>query len=217
MVRSVSVLRSNFIGVYLKASEDMVLVPPRIEEDSLLAIEEELKVSATKAFINGTNLVGAMSVMNSNGIILPSGYLGDYDLNIPGDRNVLYLEDKINAIGNDIVANDKGAMVHTGFSKSSVRKIQEALGVEVIRGTIGKSKTVGSVSVVTAKGMIVTPDTTEEERSELSSFFKVPVKDATANFGSVYVGSSVVANSKGVLVGESSTPIEIGRIDDALS
>jgi translation initiation factor 6 len=217
MVIKLSVLRSDFIGVYLRVAEDIVFAPPSIEDESLEALVKELGVTPILTLVNQTNLVGSLTTINSNGMILPVSYDTDMIPEIPGNRNILFLKEKINAIGNDIVTNDHGAMVHKGFTQSAVKKIEDALGVEVVKGLIGEVKTVGSVSVVTSKGMIVTPDTTEEERKELSAFFKVPVKDATANFGSMYVGSSVVANSKGVVVGNSSTPIEIGRIDDALS
>ena len=86
-----------------------------------------------------------------------------------------------------------------------------------MKGTIGGIKTVGSASVLSAKGMLVTPDADEEEMKFLSDLFKVPVKSGTANFGNMYVGSSILANSKGVLVGKDTTPVEIGRIDDILS
>jgi translation initiation factor 6 len=65
--------------------------------------------------------------------------------------------------------------------------------------------------------MIVTPTVTEEEIAKLTDYFGVQAKPGTANFGSIYVGSSMVANSNGVLVGTKSTPIEIGRIDEVLS
>ncbi|MCL4332798.1 MAG: translation initiation factor IF-6, partial [Candidatus Thermoplasmatota archaeon] len=206
MVIKLSVLRSDFIGVYLRVAEDIVFAPPSIEDESLEALVKELGVTPILTLVNQTNLVGSLTTINSNGMILPVSYDTDMIPEIPGNRNILFLKEKINAIGNDIVTNDHGAMVHKGFTQSAVKKIEDALGVEVVKGLIGEVKTVGSVSVVTSKGMIVTPDTTEEERKELSAFFKVPVKDATANFGSMYVGSSVVANSKGVVVGNSSTP-----------
>jgi translation initiation factor 6 len=36
------------------------------------------------------------------------------------------------------------------------------------------------------------------------------------NHGSKYVGSGVIANSKGALVGDATTPIEMGRLEDGL-
>lgn len=216
MIRKISILKSNFIGVYARVWEDMAFVPVPIEDEALADIESGLQVKAYKILIDSSNLIGSLMVINSNGIVLPMN--GDsLDAHMIGDRNVLYLKDRINAVGNDIIANDHAAMVHKGYTASSVKKISDALGVEVVKGTIGGIKTVGSAAVLTTKGMLVTPEADEEETRYLSDLFKVPVKSGTANFGNMYVGSSVIANSKGVLVGKDTTPVELGRIDDILS
>ncbi|MCL5732910.1 MAG: translation initiation factor IF-6 [Candidatus Thermoplasmatota archaeon] len=194
----------------------MAFVPVPIEDDSLRDIEEGLQVQTEKILIDNSNLIGSLMVLNSRGIILPVNS-EKLDLNLASGRNILYLKDRINAVGNDIVANDHAAMVHRGYTASSIKKIADTLDVEVVKGTIGGIKTVGSASVLSAKGMLVTPDADEEEMKFLSDLFKVPVKSGTANFGNMYVGSSILANSKGVLVGKDTTPVEIGRIDDILS
>ncbi|MCL4330700.1 MAG: translation initiation factor IF-6 [Candidatus Thermoplasmatota archaeon] len=216
MIRKTSILRSNFIGVYARVWEDVAFVPVPIEDDSLRDIEEGLQVKTEKILIDNSNLIGSLMVLNSRGIILPVNS-EKLDLNLASGRNILYLKDRINAVGNDIVANDHAAMVHRGYTASSIKKIADTLDVEVVKGTIGGIKTVGSASVLSAKGMLVTPDADEEEMKFLSDLFKVPVKSGTANFGNMYVGSSILANSKGVLVGKDTTPVEIGRIDDILS
>ncbi|MCL4306920.1 MAG: translation initiation factor IF-6 [Candidatus Thermoplasmatota archaeon] len=194
----------------------MAFVPVPIEDDSLRDIEEGLQVKTERLLIDNANLIGSLMVLNSKGIILPVNS-DKLDLKLASDRNILYLKDRINAVGNDIVTNDHAAMVHKGYTASSIKRISDTLDVEVVKGTIGGIKTVGSASVLSAKGMLVTPDADEEEMKFLSDLFKVPVKSGTANFGNMYVGSSILANSKGVLVGKDTTPVEIGRIDDILS
>ncbi len=217
MIKKISILKSNYIGVYARAWEDIAIVPPTAEKEAVSDFREILGVQVLKTLVNNSNLLGSMTVLNSNGIIVgQNGWEGGFDADMK-DRNVLYLRDKINAIGNDIITNDHAALIHTGFTATSRKKIEDALGVEVLKGTIGGIKTVGSVGVVTQKGMLVTPEASEEELEFLSKLFKVPVKAGTANFGNMYIGSSIIANSKGVLVGRDTTPIELGRIDDILS
>jgi translation initiation factor 6 len=130
--------------------------------------------------------------------------------------NVLFIEDKINAVGNDILVNDKAALVHLDFDKETVKHIGDALDVEVVRGQIGGIKTVGSAAVVTNKGMVVHPETQEEEEEFLKELFGVPVYLSTANYGSRMVGAGVVANSKGAVVGENCSNVEVDRIENAL-
>ena len=217
MIKKISILKSNYIGVYARAWEDIAIVPLTIEDEVVQDFEEILGVTVKKTLVNNSNLIGSMTVMNSNGMVVAqNGWEGGFEVETPG-RNILYLKDKFNAIGNDIIANDHAALIHTGFNNTSRKKIEDALGVEVIKGTIGGIKTVGSAGVVTQKGMLVTPEASEEEQEFLSGLFKVPVKAGTANFGNMYIGSSIIANSKGVLVGKDTTPIELGRIDDIFS
>ncbi len=217
MIQKISILRSNFIGVYGRAWEDVVFLPTNVEDEVAAQISEGLQVPVEKLLIDNSGLVGTFIALNSNGIIAPSMGSDHKFSDFLQGRNIVFLKDKINAIGNDVIANDHAAMIHKSFTASSQKKIEDALGVEVVKGTIGGIKTVGSAATLTKKGMLVTPEATEEEMRSLSELFKVPVKEGTANFGNMYVGSSIIANSKGVFVGKDTTPIEIGRIDDILS
>ncbi|MGC8514955.1 MAG: translation initiation factor IF-6 [Thermoplasmata archaeon] len=217
MIEKFSALSSDFIGVYMRTFEDITYIPAQISSESESEVGRILGTETQRIMLANSYLIGSMMTGNSNGMILSA--MADLDdiKNADGSRNILVLKDKVNAIGNDIVANDHAAIIHRGFSKASVKKIEDCLGVEVIKTAVGGIKTVGSVSVLTKKGMIVTPTVTEDELEFLSNLFKVEAKPGTANFGSIYVGSSIVANSNGVLVGTKSTPIEIGRIDEVLS
>lgn len=217
MIQKISILRSNFIGVYGRAWEDVVFLPGNVEDDVASQISEGLRVPVEKLFIDNSSLIGTFISLNSNGIVVSRNGSDNKFSDLLQGRNILVLKDKVNAIGNDVITSDKAAMIHRAFTASSQKKIEDALGVEVVKGTIGGIKTVGSAAVLTNKGMLVTPEATEDEMRGLSELFKVPVKEGTANFGNMYVGSSILANSKGVFVGKDTTPIEIGRIDDILS
>ena len=133
------------------------------------------------------------------------------------DLNVLVLNDDHTAIGNLILANDKAAIISPSIPKRFQKKIEEVLGVETIRRKIANLSYVGSLGVVTNKGLLLYRDVSEEEFNELKKFFKVRYANiGTANLGSPYVGSCIIANSKGVIVGEKTTPVEMERIIEAL-
>ena len=216
MIRKFSILKSDFIGIYARVQDDIALLPGNIEEEVEAELVKFLDVRPVKLFVENSYLVGSLTAMNSHGVIFPGTTENTIEPLDLGGRKVLFLKDKINAVGNDIVTSDRCALVHKNFSSRAVREIQDTLDVEVVKGTIGGIKTVGSFSVITKKGMIVTPSADEDEMKFLSDIFKVQVKQATANFGSMYLGASVIANAHGILVGEATTPIEIGRIEDAL-
>lgn len=216
MIRKLRILRSDFVGVYCRVSENYALMPGPVDPENEKLIEDLFGVRAIKLFVGNSPLVGALVAMDDNAMVVSRDYYPE-DIESDLDLNIVTLRERINAMGNNIVMNSRAAIVHRDFSKGAVKKLADVLGIEVIRSTIGGIKTVGSVSVLTKKGMLVTPTISEDEQSFLSDLFGVQVKSGTANFGSIYVGTSVLANSKGIATGEATTSIELGRIDDTLS
>ncbi|WP_337859811.1 translation initiation factor IF-6 [Ferroplasma sp.] len=218
MINKLSIFDSDFIGVYVKVFKDFAIIPRNVPEETKLSIEETLKVRTAGVIIDNFSLIGTMIAFNSNGIIV-SGLSGKDDFSgiDIGNRNLVILKDRLNAIGNNIITSDRAAIIHPSFTESSEKVIGDILGVEVIKSTIAGVKTVGSVAVLNDKGMLVSPEANEDEIKELSNIFHVPVKTGTANYGSYYIGASILANCNGVMVGNATTSIELGRIDDTFS
>jgi len=214
MIRKASIHGSPFVGVYASCNNDLVVLPQSFDGEKVFA--DTLKVEVFKTTLGGSPLIGSLMVMNSKGAII-TNFADEEDVEFLFPRmNVLFIEDKINAVGNDILANDKAAMVHVDFDRETVKLIEEVLDVEVVKGTIGGIKTVGSAAVVTNKGMIVHPNVDDHEIEFLKDLFGVPVYITTANYGSLYLGASLVANDFGAVVGDRSSNVEIDRIENAL-
>ena len=109
-------------------------------------------------------------------------------------------------------------MVHwfINSSNDTITQIEDALDVEVMRGTIAGLKTVGSAAVITNRGGICHPKVKDEELEFLNSLFKIDIVLGTANYGTPLVGACIIANSKGAITGNTTTGIELGRIEDGL-
>ena len=60
-------------------------------------------------------------------------------------------------------------------------------------------------------------DTKEEEIKLIEDVLKVEIDIGTANFGSPFVGSCIIANSNGTIAGLSTTAPEIERIAETLN
>ncbi|NPA74705.1 MAG: translation initiation factor IF-6 [Euryarchaeota archaeon] len=216
MIAKLTIFGSPYVGVYIVANEKIAVVPVGIDKKEKDRIAKTLGVEVFETVLGGSHLIGSLAVMNSNGAII-TNFAEEGEVRFLMDKmNVLFIDDKINAVGNDILANDHAALVHLDFDKKTVKLIEDALDVEVVRGQIGGIKTVGSAAVVTNKGMLVHPDVEESEIDFLKKLFKVPVYLTTANYGSKYVGAGVVANTKGALVGENCSNVEIDRIENGL-
>ncbi|MCC5994356.1 MAG: translation initiation factor IF-6 [Candidatus Aenigmarchaeota archaeon] len=176
-----------------------------------------LNVASLKTTIGGTEFVGLFSALNSNGIILPFIVREEELKNFKELKvNVLILKEKFTAIGNLIVANDKGAIVSELISKKNLKAIEDVLGVEVIQASLANSKVVGSVCFATNKGAILHREASEDDERIVKDVLKVEVEKGSVNFGSPFVASGLIANSYGALIGSKTSGYELDIILRAL-
>ncbi len=155
-----------------------------------------------------------MVAMNSYGAVVALSIHPDEEDALRSVVPVTRVASRLNALGNNVLANDSGALVHPDFSETAVHAIGRALGVPAHRGTIAGLGTVGMAGVATNRGVVVHPRATESETGELERVLRVPVHRSTANFGVPIVGACVVANSRGLLVGRPTTPVEIVHLQE---
>lgn len=205
-----------YIGVLCAASEKLALVPTNSPDEFKESIEKALGVEIIEAQIGGSPLLGSLVCMNSNGAVV-ANFAADEDIaELKKHLNVVRLTSKQNACGNNILANEKGAAVHPDFKPKYVKLIEETLQVEAEQMTLGDVNTVGTAAVVTRKGFLCHPHASEEELQSLKRIFQVEGNIGTANYGGALVGAGIVANSKGAVCGNHTTPVELGRVEDAL-
>jgi translation initiation factor 6 len=209
-------LGNPYIGVYCAASTKYAFVPRDIEGALFDAIRESLFVEAIRFSVGGATIVGSLTAMNSNGVVLSNFASEDEISLIPKELEVAKMQEKFNASGNNILVTDRAAMVHPGVSGDTLATLRDVLGVEVVRGTIAGISTVGSVALATGKGIICHPRATDDNVANLRGLFKVPVTLATLNYGTPWLGACAIANDRGAVVGEKTTPIEIGKLEDGL-
>jgi len=213
MLKKYAIESHPYIGVFSSGSEELVVVPP-VEQGEVF--EEALGSTVVKTTIGGTRVNGSLMGMNSEGAVV-SDIIEDREIeNLLEYMDVTVIPDAQNALGNNILMNDHGALIHPDIQDEAMKAISTELDVEVKKGTIAGIKMVGSVAVATNKGLICHPHVTEEEIDKLEDLFKVPVSKGTANHGSGWIGTCLVANSKGAVIGNLTTPIEMGRIEEGL-
>ena len=204
------------IGVFAVANEDLAFVAHDAADDFADGIAHTLGVDVIRTTVADSFVVGSLIAMNSNGAIV-SGLIGDRELEaIRSKIPVATISDKLNAAGNNILVNDNGAIVNPDVDNGSLKEIEDILGVECVKSTIADIVTVGSVCRATNKGAAVCPDATEEDIRLIKDVLKVEAMKVTVNHGCKFVSPGIVANSKGAVVGDLTTPIEMGKIEDAL-
>jgi translation initiation factor 6 len=207
---------SPYLGVYLRAGESVAVVPPSAHGTIEQEVERVLGVRLVRTNVADSEVVGALVVFNSHGVVV-----GD-ELD-PAERRalesigpVVVVRQRFNAMGNNVLANDAGAIVHPELSNDAVDAIGEALHVPVRRGTLAGLGTVGMAGLATNQGAVVHPKTTEKEVAVAEEVLRVPIHRSTANFGVPIVGACVVANSRGLLIGRPTTAVEIAHLQEGL-
>jgi len=210
--------RGDFIGIFMRAVGDWVLIPLGSGEKVKSALQEALSARLIEVSVYSSALIGLFTAGNSRCLLVPHIVSREeYDaLAESVDLEVVPLKSRITALGNAILANDYGALIHPEFTEGEAELIEEALGVKVFRGTIAGIPVVGSLAVVTNKGGLVTEGATEEELRRLEEIFDVEFLPGTINDGSRFIRLGLVANDRGAVVGYSTTPLEINTVVEAL-
>ncbi len=207
---------SPVLGVFASCNDEFVFVPYDASPDTVKHLEESLGVIAYRTSVSGSSIIGSLMCSNNNGVIVAGFILEKEIREIRKHIKSARLPDELNAAGNLILANDTGALVHPDISNKTIKIIEKTLCVEVKRGTLGGIKTVGMAGIATNKGVLVHPRSSPEEIAQVEELFKLPVDIGTVNFGYPLVGSGILANNKGYVVGEDTTSPEVSRIEDAL-
>lgn len=216
MKRKLNISGSPVLGVFAGCTDELVFVPGNTSPETIKDIEESLGVVAVSSLVGGSSIVGSLLRGNCRGVVV-AGLIYDKELRaLRKHTKAAKLTGELNAAGNLILANDTAAIVHPDLSDKSVGIIKKALDVDVKRGTIGGLKTVGMAGIATNKGVLVHPKSTPSEIGVIEELFNLPVDIGTVNFGSPLVGSGILANGKGYVVGEETTGPEISRIEDTL-
>ncbi|NHJ04330.1 MAG: translation initiation factor IF-6 [Candidatus Heimdallarchaeota archaeon] len=208
------------LGAFGVATDKFAIISELWSKKAEEAITKALEVPTHRLIVGDTSLVGILTVANSNGIVVP---------HIIGDRETRKLQEalgddikfgvvpsKLTCLGNCILANDKGAIIHEKFEPEAAAVIRETLDVEIERGNIIKSPLVGSHALATNRGVLVHPLTTEMELTWLSEKLGVPGNIGTVNRGIPFVSIGCFANSRGAVVGKETTGPELQRLYQAL-
>lgn len=197
--------------MFAKTNDRIIIVPFGFAKTKTaklmeyLGVEEELYTS-----VANTRLIGPMTAMNNNGILVPSIATDEEILILKGTGlNVDRLNSKFTAIGNLISTNDNGALVSPLFKGEVDQQIRDALGVPVHSMTVGGFIQTGSMIVATNTGAVVHPRATEDEIKVISETLQVQVEPVTVNGGVPFLSSGILANSKSVIVGTSTSGPEL--------
>ena len=205
------VYRAPNIGVYINANDNFLLLPMGFAKTKADKLGGYLKAEIIYSSVANTRLLGALMVMNNNGILLPkTAYIDEYEfLKKETKMEIGVLDSKYSALGNVICANDKGAIVSPWLSKEDCKTIEQVLGVEVLQKRIAGFNQTGAVMIANNSGAAIHPEADEEDMKTFANVMGVKIEQTTINNGIPYVMSGIVVNNHTMVVGSMTSGPEI--------
>ncbi len=218
MIRRLNFFGNMNVGVYSIVTDKFAIVPRKLPKPVQRSIEKFLEVPVIATDIGQSRLIGVLGAANSNSLCVPP-FIMEGELTYIKKELQIRVESiptELTALGNNILCNDKIALLNPEFDEKTRKLISEALGVEVIARKVAKWQTVGSAAVATNKGILLPPNCSKEEIYQLQEEFGVPASIGTINGGVPLVGSGLRANANGAIAGLPTTGPELARVGTAL-
>jgi translation initiation factor 6 len=216
-MRHTSYFGNPWLGMFIASNDTHTLIPIDSMKKLEDAVVEGLGTKIIKVSAGDSNLLGIYFAMNSRGIVLPNIMREPEVEKIrEAGLEVLLSDEKNNAHGNNIAANDRGGIINPDVAPEQRKRMEDVLGIELVPMTIAGYFTLGSSCLVTNEGFLAHYKATDDEMDALKSVLKVPGSKGTVNTGTGFVAFGAVANSKGYVAGEATTAFEMGRIEEAL-
>jgi translation initiation factor 6 len=206
------------IGLYGFATDEYCILGLNPQRNILDVVKKTIDKRIIVTTISGTELAGIFIAGNSNGLLVPK-IVEDFEVRKLEKElgiNIQVLESRDTALGNLVLCNDNGCLISRSLIKFKAA-ISDALGCEVVTGTIADLDIVGSAAAATSKGCLCHREATEKEMKKIEDILKVRVDVGTVGYGSPFIRSGVIVNSKGVLYADGTTGAELGRIEEVFS
>lgn len=209
---------SSNVGIYMRVIGRWVIIPRGSPQSLVDAVRECFSAQPFRTSVYQSSLMGIFLVGNESAILVPSLVSrAEFEgLSSGLDIPVHVLSSKMNALGNAILVNDYGALVHPSFPDKDVEQLERILKVKVSRGRVAGLSLPGSLAVVTNKGCILSHLATSEDCRSVSELFGVKCLKGTINNGLPYVKLGLVASDSGALMGRLTTPMEMNTIIEGL-
>jgi len=210
------------IGLYAVATDKFVLVGKGLSKANLTHLEKIFGVPAIEISIYSTNLIGIFTCANSSVILVPEVIypeeLEELKEKTKGLAEVKVVKTTFNALGNNVLVNDKVAIFNEEIPASVVKEFAKLLGIKKIKSGLQNIFPLlpGTAGVLTNRGGVFPNDLPDSEVSKIEKLLGFEIGLGTASMGGKMLGSGVVANSNGFIVSPTSSGFEIGRIEESL-
>ena len=210
------------IGLHGLATDKYCIVGKCVSDKQAKELEDVLKVPVFRATLYGTDLIGLFAAGNSSVLLIPK-IVFENELKVLKNFmekikvKVAVIDTEHTAFGNNILLNDKIAVISSAFNQSAQKQIKEALGMKQITVMdLAQMSVPGSAGKITNKGAIFSPNLSDNDIKKVEALLKFEIGLGTVNLGNPFISAGLIANSFGFAIGEQSSGFEISRIDESL-
>lgn len=211
-----TIYNSPFLNIYSYCTEKICLVPHSILAKEERKIEEILNVKVIKTSINRSGLLGVyLSGINEKIVVEKNSIHSEELAHLEKEGlKVKTIADDNNAFGNLLAINSNYGVASPLFRPETVSEIKKFLKVDIEQKNFAGFDLPGSSIFVSDSLFLINPTIDIKEFNYFVKKFKVPGKATTANYGDVFVGNDIMGNKNGILVGETTSNIEMIKIDE---
>jgi translation initiation factor 6 len=168
-VHHVTILNTNFAGLFIAGNSQGIVIPEIVAEDHLASLQRYFK----KILVIKSNYsaMGNLLLMNDNGIII-SPLLKKHKKEISaffGLHSAVTMIGKQRTVGTLGIATNKGCLLHPKARKAEIKIISDILGVECNVGTVNfGSPYPGAGVVANSKGFVASESTSGPELGRIT-------------------------------------------------
>jgi len=211
-----TIYNSSFLNIYSYCTDKICLVPHSVLPKEERRIEEILDVKVIKTSINKSGLLGVyLSGVNEKIVVEKNSIHTDELEHLAKEGlKVKTIKDDNNAFGNLLAINSNYGIASPLLLPETVEEIKKFLKVEIEQKNFSSLDLPGSSIYVNNALFLINPRIDIKEFNYFKKKFNVPGKAVTANYGDVFVGNDVTGNKNGILVGETTSNIEMTKIDE---
>jgi translation initiation factor 6 (eIF-6) len=208
------------IGSFIALTDKFALVPKETPKLEKKKIEEYLKVKPFEARIYDSDLLGVFILSYKDFIFIPKN-LG---LNISDEFfeehefEAYELDTKKTALSNNIAIIKDKIIAHKKV-EDLAKIIEDITGFEKIIFNDKNVDTFGSALKANDYGLLISPKIDERIKEEIKELFndKLKIAEGTVNDGSWIIGSGILVNNNGALVGHLTKGEEVLTINEVFN
>lgn len=205
------------IGIYMFANDKFCLLGYRVDPKKKKEIENVLGVPVIEALVLDTQLLGVFIAGNNDFLLIPELFEREMDfftkLTKKYEMELITVKSRLNTVGNNVCVGNKKLLVNPDYMKDTLLELNKKTGYDVVKIGNSEFKSVGALCVFKNSKYFISQ---EYDDLDLKQIKKEISGIGSINSGSAFVGSGIVGNSKGLILGSLSSTIEIQNVVETL-